>query len=123
MAHDNAYMFLEELQKQAANTGENFTKGWYFFGPPGSGKTFLSCLMLNECILRYQIQVRYVKITRDFFNRIRASYNLESVYYGKGEDLMKQLCDVNILLLDDFGSSKRQRMGKKNVVRLNRHPI
>ena len=113
MALDNAYLFLEEWEQRVLEANRSFVKGWYIFGPPGSGKTFLSCLMLNECLLRYQTNVRYVKITRDFLNQIRSSYNLESKYYGKGDDLIEKISHVDILLLDDFGVQKDSEWEKR----------
>ena len=101
-AYDNAEYFLEELYTNKKKNGD-FVRGWYFHGPPGSGKTLLSCLILNECILRYQLNARYVKIARDFLNQIKASYNQESGFYGQGESIMKQFYQVDILVLDDFG--------------------
>ncbi len=101
-AYDNAEYFLEELNGKH-NDREIFVKGWYFHGPPGSGKTMLSCLLLNEIIFRYQFNVGYVKIARDFLNQIRSSYNQESSAYGKGDDIIKQFYEIDILVLDDFG--------------------
>ena len=100
-ALDNARFFLKELKEK-----KDFVKGWYFYGKPGSGKTFLSCLILNECILQNQNEVRYIKITRDFFNQIKASFNLESSLYGKSENLFKEVSNVRILVIDDFGIQK-----------------
>ena len=100
-ALDNAYLFLEELKKKT-----DFIRGWYFYGPSGSGKTLLSCLILNECILLFQDQVRYTKITRDFFNQMRAAFNQESNFYGKSESLFYEVSNADILVIDDFGVQK-----------------
>ena len=100
-ALDNARFFLRELK-----TKKDFVRGWYFHGQPGSGKTLLSCLILNECILQNRNEVRYTKITRDFFNQIRASFNLESSLYGQSENLFQEVSNVQILVIDDFGIQK-----------------
>ncbi len=101
-AVDNAYHFLQEVK----NIQEEFIRGWHFYGRPGSGKTLLGCLILNECIYRYQIPVRYLKITRDFLNRLKSSYNQESNLYGQSEDIFTLMSQIDILLLDDFGVQK-----------------
>ena len=100
-ALDNAQRFLKELKEKTDSI-----RGWYFYGNSGTGKTLLSCLILNECILRFQNQVRYTKITRGFFNRMRASFNLESPFYGKGEDMFDEISNTEILVIDDFGVQK-----------------
>ena len=100
-ALDNARLFLEDIKKKT-----DFIRGWYFYGPSGSGKTLLSCLMLNECILSFQNQARYTKITRDFFNQMKASFNLESSFYGKGANLFNEISNAEILVIDDFGVQK-----------------
>ncbi|MDH5719449.1 MAG: ATP-binding protein [Spirochaetia bacterium] len=99
LALDNAQHFIMHLEKLNSES----VKGLYFFGAPGSGKTFISCLILNEIILRYQMNVRYVKITRDFFNQIRATFSFDSQAYGKGEDIFKDLMNKDVLVIDDFG--------------------
>ncbi len=98
-AHDNAYHFIAQFSE---NHDEKF-RGLYFFGNPGSGKTMLACLILNELILQYQVGVKYIKITRDFFNRIRATFNVESSDYGRGDSFFNAVANVDVLVIDDFG--------------------
>ena len=102
MALDDSVHFIN----QSNNLQNKFIRGLFFYGAPGSGKTLLTCLILNECIIKYQIEVLYLKITRDFFNRIKASYNLESEIYGQGDDLFKKISEVDLLAIDDFGVQK-----------------
>ena len=98
-AHDNAYYFIEQFSPDY--TGN--TQGLYFYGNAGSGKTMLACLILNELILQYQIEVCYIKITRDFFNQLRSTFNAESALYGQGDDLFKTISLSRVLVIDDFG--------------------
>ena len=102
MALDYSRHFIEESKKAK----DEFVQGLFFYGEPGSGKTLLTCLVLNECIIQHQIPCLYLKITRDFFTRLKASYNLESETYGQGDDLFKKISDVEILAIDDFGVQK-----------------
>ena len=98
-AHDNAYYFIEQF----SDSHHEAMRGLYFFGNAGSGKTMLACLCLNELILQFQLKVKFVKITRDFFNAMRASFNQESEWYGRGDNLFKSIAEVPALVLDDFG--------------------
>lgn len=88
---------------QFADLNKKEKRGLYLYGPPGTGKTFLACLILNEIALQYLIPVRYVKITRDFFNRIRSSFVNVSLEYGRSEEIFQELANVEVLLIDDFG--------------------
>ena len=98
-AHDNAYFFIEQFSGKFNAT----RRGLYLFGNAGSGKTMLACLALNELILQFQEKVKFMKITRDFFNHLRSSYNQESEWYGRGDNLFKALAEVPALVIDDFG--------------------
>ncbi|MCS6984541.1 MAG: ATP-binding protein [Leptospiraceae bacterium] len=98
VALDEARQTIEQFQHQ-----EGERRGLYIFGPPGTGKTLLGCIILNELAMRYLLPVRYVKITRDFFNRIRNTFISESQEYGQAESIFRELAEVEVLLLDDFG--------------------
>lgn len=99
MVHDMAFQFLEQFDRDDITS----LRGLFFYGPPGTGKTFLSSLILNEIIFRYAMEVRYLKITRNFFNEIRSTYNTSSEQYGRGEDIFRELAGKEVLVIDDFG--------------------
>lgn len=106
IAYDKAEKLITNIK--------NARKGICYLGPVGSGKTFLGCLILNEVILQHVMPVRFLKITRHFFNEIRSTYNSESAMYGKGEDIFQEIINTPVLLIDDFGvqadSAWEQRM-------------
>jgi DNA replication protein DnaC len=81
-------------------------QGLYLSGNTGSGKTHLACAILNELILKYQLDCRYVKINKDFLEILRASYQRESDFYGQARDIETELADIEVLLIDDFGTQK-----------------
>lgn len=111
IAVDEVRHFIESYDKR--KPGRH--KGMYFFGPPGTGKTMLASIAANELVLRYQSSVMYAKISRDFFNRIRATFNTESSTYGKSEDIFKKLASADLLILDDFGVQADSEWEKRTL--------
>ncbi len=83
--------------------GKNRIRGLYLHGDTGSGKTLISCIILNELIRIYQIPVRYAKITRDILSKLRATFNPNSETFGEGNRIETALANVQVLVIDDFG--------------------
>ncbi len=80
-----------------------FSRGLYLHGGTGSGKTLLSCALLNELMRFYQLPVRYAKISRDILGKLRASFNPNGESYGEGRRIEQELATVPALVIDDFG--------------------
>jgi DNA replication protein DnaC len=83
--------------------GSGTRQGLYLRGPAGSGKTLISCAILNELIRLYQTPVKYAKISRDVLSKLRASFNPNSEFYGEGHRIEEELARVEALVIDDFG--------------------
>ncbi|MCX7679908.1 MAG: ATP-binding protein [Spirochaetes bacterium] len=84
----------------------NVDKGLFIWGNPGTGKTFLSTIILTELITRYAIEGRYIKITRGFFNRLRSTFVETSETYGTSSAIEKEFAEVDVLVVDDFGTQR-----------------
>lgn len=78
-------------------------KGLFLWGNPGTGKTLLSSIILTELIIRHAIEGRFIKISRTFFNRLRATFNEASETYGEAGKIEQELESVDVLVVDDFG--------------------
>ncbi len=81
-------------------------KGLFLWGNPGTGKTLLSTIILTELITRHAVDGRFVKISRNFFNRLRASFIEGSENYGTTREIEKEYAEVDILVVDDFGTQR-----------------
>ena len=81
----------------------NTTKGFYLWGAPGTGKTYFSYIALNYLIFRTLQAGKFASISSHFFQRIRDTFNEESVQRGQGTTILEALSNVPFLVLDDFG--------------------
>jgi len=101
IALDNAHHFIMQYDEYEKNADP--PKGLFYFGPTGTGKTMLSCLILNELIYQYQANVQYVNITRGFFNKLKATFNTASKNYGNADKIFQEFVEKDVLVIDDFG--------------------
>lgn len=91
----------------------------YLHGNTGSGKTHLACSILNAFTLKYGIETRYCKMSRDFIEKIRATYNKKDSWGDFDSDsedkILKDLQSVPVLVLDDFGITKENEWSGKLI--------
>ncbi len=92
-----ANRFSEDITEQERK------KGNYLYGPAGSGKTLLACIILQELMLKYALSGRFIDISRQFFQRLKRSYNSSDELYGSGARILDDLIEVPFLVIDDFG--------------------
>jgi DNA replication protein DnaC len=81
-------------------------KGLYLWGNPGTGKTLLSTIILTELISRHAVEGRFLKISRSFFDRIRATFSTGSDQYGRGNEIETEIANIDVLVIDDFGTQR-----------------
>jgi DNA replication protein DnaC len=78
-------------------------RGFLLHGNPGTGKTLLGSIMLNELILRWAKPGRFLNLSRKYFQKLRDTYSEDSADYGRSWEIVDELCQMPFLLLDDFG--------------------
>jgi DNA replication protein DnaC len=100
-AYEKAKNIIENYPKY--KNGEIELKGLYLYGPPGTGKTLLASIILNEIIFRYAEEGEFLKISREFFNKLRYTFSPESEIYGLGAIIERRIAELPILIIDDFG--------------------
>ncbi len=113
--HDNTssvFNSKDEVREYLKNSPITHTieKGFYFHGNTGSGKTLLACAILNVLTLKYGIETRYCKVSRDFIQAIKDTFNKKNGWGDPDTDIAakieKDLQTVPFLVLDDFGITK-----------------
>lgn len=78
-------------------------RGFLLHGNPGTGKTLLGSIMLNELILRWGRPGRFLNLSRKYFQKLRDTYSEDSDDYGRTWQIIEELCNMPFLVLDDFG--------------------
>jgi len=78
-------------------------RGFLLHGNPGTGKTLLGSIMLNELILRWGMPGRFLNLSRKYFQKLRDTYSEDSDDYGRTWQIIEELCNMPFLVLDDFG--------------------
>ena len=82
--------------------------GIYLFGDSGTGKTHLTACMCNELISQFQ---------ECLFTNFFEISKLIKATWGKSTDasnVIKKICEVDFLFIDDLGTEKLQRNGEDN---------
>ena len=78
-------------------------RGLFLYGQPGTGKTLLGCIILNELMLHRGRPGRYLNLSADYFQRLRSTFSEESEEHGQSYSIMEELGRVPYLLIDDLG--------------------
>jgi DNA replication protein DnaC len=104
----------KKLMESSASVVQSDLKGLLLIGPPGTGKSLLAAMILNELILTQRRTCRYIKISRDFFQQLRATFSNDSGTYGRTDTVFNEIARQDVLVIDDFGiqsdSEWEQRM-------------
>ena len=93
---------LKQRVSSLCDAGET-GRGFLVWGSPGNGKTLLSCIALNELILRYAKPGRFLDLSFKYFQKLRSTYNEESGVYGRTWEILEELSTIPFLVMDDFG--------------------
>src|SRR4030043_241165 len=97
-AKNSAYDILKQFP--------DVKKGLFLWGNPGTGKTLLASIILTELIIRYAVEGRFISISRNLFKTLQESFHEGSETFGESGKIEKELADVDILIVDDFGIQK-----------------
>jgi len=82
---------------------ESWKIGFYLWGQAGSGKTLLASIILQELMLKYAKAGRFVDLSRQFFQRLKRSYDTSDETYGTSGQILETLINIPFLVIDDFG--------------------
>ena len=91
-----------EAVKVAKEILEGKESGAYFFGAFGTGKTFLSAILAQE-LVKKGLGVLFYKVPFLVKDLHDAMFNKSDPF--QESRLLKQICEVPVLILDDLGMS------------------
>jgi DNA replication protein DnaC len=104
------YKPLNNLSNEAKNRAyeivrkfPNVKKGLFLWGNPGTGKTLLATIILSELIIKHELNGKFLKISRNYFNMLKSTFSDNSPMYGKSKDIEVELINLDVLVIDDFG--------------------
>lgn len=92
-----------DLVSWVVGSDEEPQRGFLFHGTPGTGKTLLGSIILNELILHRARAGRFLNLSRKYFQKLRDTYSQDSEHYGRTWQIVDELCKIPYLVLDDFG--------------------
>jgi DNA replication protein DnaC len=103
---------------ELVNSFPDVSRGLYFWGNPGTGKTLLSSIILTELITRKGVPGQLLKISRNFFQRLKASFVEGSATYGTSSQIERELAEIDVLVVDDFGVQKNTEWEQETLYNL-----
>lgn len=86
------------------------------FGGPGCGKTHLAGAIAHDVLARKHSV--YIDTVPDMLDFLKSGYNKESSSYG---EKMSQLCDVQLLVLDDIGTESPTAWAQEKMFQIINH--
>ncbi len=101
----NANKIIGFINTISETYAEERLQGFYLWGNAGGGKTLLAAIFLQELMLKYALQGRFVDLSRQFFQRLKSSFD-DSESYGTAGRIMDELTHVPFLVIDDFGTQR-----------------
>lgn len=93
----------KKIAKEIVDRFPDVHKGLYLWGNTGTGKTMLATIILTELIRHKAVEGRFIKISRTFFKVLKDTFNQASDNYGEATRIEKELAEVDVLVIDDFG--------------------
>lgn len=100
------------------NFDEKWNVGFYLWGPAGSGKTLLAAIILQELMLKYGQRGRFIDLSRQFFQRLKQSYDVSDESYGSAGRILEDLIAVPFLVIDDFGVQRNTEWESETLYNL-----
>lgn len=94
------------IHQDLIDSAEEPERGYLLYGNPGTGKTLMSCIALNELMLRWTKPGRFLSLRRMYY-RLRDTFSPDSEHRGRIWPIFEELCNMPYLVIDDFEVQQR----------------
>ena len=94
------------------DTDKEPERGFLLYGNPGTGKTLLGCIMLNELMLNHFKPARFLNLSK-YLQQLRDTYSEDSDNYGQTWRIIEALGKIPYLVIDDFGVQRGTEWAKE----------
>lgn len=106
-------MVIQNFESNFVNKWKSEGKGLYLWSKtPGSGKTLLSCCLLNDMVSQHHLQGRFVSCV-GYLSILQQAFTQQS-----NEDRSQVYRTCDLLVLDDLGVQKDSEWTQQEIFRL-----
>lgn len=106
-------MVIQNFESDFVNKWKSEGKGLYLWSKtPGSGKTLLSCCLLNDMVSQHHLQGRFVSCV-GYLSILQQAFTQQS-----NEDRSQVYRTCDLLVLDDLGVQKDSEWTQQEIFRL-----
>jgi len=99
------------LRAKLINTIKECKKGLYIYGTTGTGKSYITTSVVNSLIDTYGLKASFINF-KNLIDDLKSNFETK----GYADKRLQDLCDVDVLVLDDLGGEKSSSWSVQDVL-------